>query len=71
MSIKQALESTKDLSSTEKAMLAHCLISSLDTVEDLCVEEAWGVVAEKRFKELKSGSVEGMSWDELKKDIRD
>ena len=71
MSIKQALESTKDLSSTEKAMLAHCLISSLDTVEDPCVEEAWGVLAEKRFKELKSSSVEGMSWDELKKDIRD
>ncbi len=51
-------------------MLAHCLISSLDGVQDEGVEEAWGQLAEKRFSELASGQVKGLSWDEIKKDIK-
>lgn len=70
MSIKQVLENAKNLTSSEKAMLAHCLISSLDSVQDEGVEEAWGQLAEKRFSELASGQVKGLSWDEIKKDIK-
>ncbi|MCP5206968.1 MAG: addiction module protein [Hahellaceae bacterium] len=70
MSIKQVLESTKHLNSSERAMLAHCLISSLDTIQDEHVEEAWGKLAEQRFNQLETGEIQGVSWGELKKDIR-
>lgn len=70
MSIKQVLESTKHLNSSERAMLAYCLISSLDTIQDEGVEEAWAKLAEQRFNQLETGEVTGVSWDELKKGIR-
>jgi putative addiction module component (TIGR02574 family) len=70
MSIEQVLENLKDLSSNEKAMLAHCLIASLDKDQEEGIEDAWGRLAEQRLQELKSGKVKGMSWDALKEDIR-
>lgn len=70
MSIKQVLESTKHLNSSERAMLAHCLISSLDSTQDQDVEETWGKLAEKRFQQLESGEVKGVSWGEIKKETR-
>lgn len=70
MNIKQAIESTKNLSANEKALLAHCLISSLDCVQDEGVEEAWGQLAKKRFEELESGKVQGVSWGEIKNELR-
>lgn len=71
MSIKQILENAKNLTNNEKAMLAHCLISSLDSVQEDGVEEAWGTLAENRFKELDSGEVSSVSWDQIKSEIRD
>ena len=70
MNIKQALESTKSLTASEKALLAHCLISSLDSIQEEGVEEAWGQLAEKRFTDLESGKVQGISWNEIKKEVR-
>lgn len=70
MSIKQVLESAKALTNSEKAMLAHCLISSLDAAQDDGVEDAWGRLAEKRLSELESGKVSGISWDQLKSEIK-
>lgn len=70
MNIKQLLESTKSLTASEKALLAHCLISSLESVEDEGVEEAWGQLAEKRFRELESGKVKGVSWSQIKTEVK-
>ena len=70
MSIKQVLENTRHLNSSEKALLAHCLIASLDSVQEEDVEDAWFTIAEKRFKQMESGEVKGISWDEIKADIQ-
>lgn len=70
MNIKQLLESTKTLTASEKALLAHCLILSLESVEDEGVEEAWAQLAEQRFRELESGDVQGVSWDQIKTDVK-
>ena len=70
MNIKQVLEGAKNLTASEKALLAHCLISSLESVEDEGVEDAWGQLAEKRFKELESGKVQGVSWSQIKSEIK-
>lgn len=68
--IKQVIESIKELSADERALVAHCLISSLDKAHDDDVEKAWLDLAEKRFSELESGVVKGVSWEALKKDIK-
>ena len=70
MNIRQAIQNTKNLNSSEKALLAHCLISSLETGQDEGVDDAWAELAEKRYSELLSGEVASVSWDSIKKDVR-
>ena len=70
ISVKQVIESIKELSFQEKALVAHCLISSLETKQEEGVDDAWAELAEKRFQELESGSVKGVSWQTLKETIR-
>ncbi|MCK5648657.1 MAG: addiction module protein [Gammaproteobacteria bacterium] len=70
MGVKQVLENIKELSSQEKALVAHCLISSLESKQEDGVDDAWTELAEKRFQELKSGSVKGVSWEDIKKSIK-
>jgi len=68
--MKQVIENMKDLSSDEKALIAHCLISSLETKQDDDVEDAWAELAESRLLELTSGAVQGVSWGNIKKNIK-
>ena len=66
---KQVVEKIEDLSSDEKALVAHCLIASLEVKHDDNVDIAWGQLAQQRFTELKSGTVKGVSWKEIKNNI--
>jgi len=68
--VKQVIEEIKELSAQERALVAHCLISSLENKQDEDVENAWGKLAEKRLKELDTGSVQAKSWSEIKKGIK-
>ena len=70
MNIRQVLEETKNLNSNERALLAHCLISSLETRQDEGVDNAWAELSEKRYSELVSGTVESVSWDSIKNKVR-
>ena len=70
MTIKQVIEDIKQLSSQEKAFVAHCLISSLETKQDEGVEEAWAKLAEKRVAELVSGETNAVSWEDVKKVVK-
>ena len=70
MSIKQVIEKTKHLSPKERALVAHCLISSLETRQDEGVDQAWADLAEKRYEELISGQVEPVSWEDIKKNVK-
>jgi hypothetical protein len=70
MSIKQIIENSKRLSSKERALVAHCLISSLETRQDEGVDQAWAELAEKRYEELLSGQVEPVTWEGIKKDVK-
>lgn len=69
MSIEQVLKDAKDLTSSEKALLARCLIASLESANEQGVDEAWALLAQKRFEELDSGRVTGMAWSEIKSQI--
>ena len=70
MSIKQVIEKSKHLNPKERALVAHCLISSLETKQDEGVDQAWADLAEKRYEELISGKVEPVSWEVIKKDVK-
>ncbi len=71
MDFAQVIESTKSLSSEERALVAHCLISSLETRHDKGVDHAWNELAEKRYAELVSGKTQPVSWNEIKKEVKD
>ena len=71
--MKQLLEDIKQLSLQEKAALAHCLISGLEQESDErdSTDEAWAELAETRLLQLESGEVQGVTWEEIKKGIKD
>ena len=69
VAFKQVIENIDNLSSDEKALPAHCLISSLEVKHDDSVDQAWAELALQRFAELESGEVKGVSWKEIKNKI--
>ena len=68
---KQVIKNIGDLTADERALVAHCLISSLEIKHDDSVDVAWGELAKKRLLELESGAVKGVSWDEIKNNIKE
>ncbi len=67
---KQILENVKQLNPKERALMAHIIISSLDTVIDEEVDSAWAKLAEKRYDDLVSGNVKPVTWDKIKQGIK-
>ena len=69
IAFKQVIENIENLSSYERALVARCLISSLEVRHDDSVGQAWAELAQQRFYELESGSVKGVSWGDIKNKI--
>lgn len=67
--LNQVIQNIGELTSDEKALIAHCLISSLESKHDDNVDQAWFELAQKRLAELKSGSVKGVSWESIKNEV--
>ena len=65
----QIIQNIGGLNSDEKALIAHCLISSLESKHDDNVDQAWNEIAKTRFSELESGAVKGVSWEGIKKEV--
>jgi len=55
-----------DLPESDRATLAGLLIESLETPPDADVEEAWAEVAERRWREIESGNVQTIPWEEVR-----
>ena len=70
VAFKQAIENIRELSADEKALMAHCLISSLESKQDDGVDEAWAKLAEERYLALESGAVKGVPWEEIKNVVK-
>ena len=60
--IDQALQQPE----RERARIAEKLISSLDQTTELDVELAWQKEIGKRLKEIDSGAVECIPWEEVR-----
>ena len=67
---KQVIENIRDLSPNERALVAHCLISSLESENDEGVDGEWAALVEKRYLELESGTVAGVSWEDIKNEVK-
>lgn len=65
-STSELFKKALDLEEKDRAALAGLLISSLEAEPDEGLEEAWRAEIESRVSELDAGSVEAVSWDELK-----
>ena len=61
------LNEALSMSPAERAMLAHCLISSLDQPKDKNVDAEWIKLAQKRLTDLENGSVKPVSGSQLNK----
>ncbi len=68
--VKQLIENIRNLSADERALVAHCLISSLESKQDDDVDDAWAVLAENRYSDLESGITKPASWQDIKKEIK-
>jgi putative addiction module component (TIGR02574 family) len=60
--IEQALKKPEK----ERALIAERLISSLDSANDKDVELAWQKEIEKRLKEIDSGIVRCIPWEDVR-----
>lgn len=66
---KNLMENIGQLSTKEKALAAHCLLSAMDSEATDEVEKHWIALAESRSLELESGSVKPMSWAQIKQEL--
>ena len=69
--LKIMLENIEQLSLKEKALAAHCILTSMNSRTEDNVESDWLKLAEKRSSELESGEVKGISWSEIKNGLVD
>lgn len=67
--LKVMLENIEQLSTKEKALAAHCLLTAMDAKIDSDVESEWLKLAEARSDELESGAVKAITWEEIERDL--
>ena len=63
---QELLRKALSLPENERAELAGNLISSLDTTVDEDVDAAWQLEVERRRRDLQSGKVKTVPWDEVR-----
>ena len=67
--LKYLMDNISQLSTQEKAIAAHCLLSSMNSNSDDNVDKEWLRLAEQRSAELASGDVEPLTWTQIKQEL--
>ena len=67
MEASELLKKALALPDQERAVLAGSLIDSLDTTVDDDAEAAWQEEIARRLKEVETGKVKTIPWDEVRK----
>jgi putative addiction module component (TIGR02574 family) len=68
--VEQVLKDSLSLSPSERALIAHCLIASIESTVDAEVEAEWIQLADRRLKDIEGGKVKPIGWDDLKKKVK-
>jgi putative addiction module component (TIGR02574 family) len=64
--LEQLYREALKLPESERAELAGLLLRSLDPTQESDVEAAWAEVAERRWREIESGSVQTVPLEEVR-----
>lgn len=65
-SVRDLFEEAMQLEPTERVALTGLLIESLDSETDKAAGETWIAEIDRRMKELDSGAVKSVPWEELR-----
>ena len=64
--LRQLFPEALELTDNDRATPAGLLIETLETSSDPDVEAAWAEEAERRWREIQSGKVRTIPWEEIK-----
>jgi len=67
--LRELFREALELTDSDRATLAGLLIESLEGPPDPDVEAAWAAEAEKRWREIESGAVKTIPWEEVKRKL--
>lgn len=67
--LKSVLENIEHLSTKEKALAAHCLLTAMSGKANENVDSEWLALAESRSADLENAKVKGLTWADIKQDI--
>ena len=67
---QQVLQQALRLPPRARADIASVLLHSLDDREDRDVEAAWALEIERRLKDVESGSVKLLPWEQVRRSLR-
>jgi putative addiction module component, TIGR02574 family len=65
-SVEKLFREASDLPETERAELAGMLLDSLESERDEGVEAAWAEEIERRVRQIESGEVRTIPWEEVR-----
>lgn len=69
--LKKLLHEAAQLSESDRATLAGVLLESLEPTRTPGIEEAWSREIERRVREIDAGTVELISWEEVRAELLD
>jgi putative addiction module component (TIGR02574 family) len=64
--VEKLFREASDLSEADRAELAGRLLDSLETERDEGVEAAWAEEVERRIRQIDSGEVKTIPWEEVR-----
>jgi len=67
--LRELFREAMELTDSDRATLAGLLIESLEGPPDPEVEAAWAAEAERRWREIESGAVKTIPWEEVKRKL--
>ena len=67
--LKEVLQDAVQLPERDRAALAGLLIETLDPVSEPDVEAAWSEEIKRRLAEVDSGTVELISWEDVRAEL--
>ncbi|MEO8381408.1 MAG: addiction module protein [Acidobacteriota bacterium] len=64
--LRKVFREAFELPESDRATLAGLLIESIEAPPDPDVEERWAIEAERRWRQIESGEVETIPWEEVR-----
>lgn len=67
--LKELIREAAELPDSDRATLAGVMIESLDPKPTAAIKAAWSREIERRVKEIDEGSVELISWEQVRAEL--